>query len=193
MVPKDQAQHWAGVTTCSLEAAWGPCCAPPSSPSSAHDWSDGLKMMSPPLGPGTTASLGHPCPVGQSPKAKVVLLAQQDPLEWGRSSGSCQVSTIPSLLHCPLPTWQGFYPSPEGNSVGTGEAERTGREPHPQSLSPGQPWPCQQLKWDKCGVGQKNQEQFICTGSEKASTDETEVTSFLASSDARSNPEHLSV
>lgn len=67
-----------------------------------------------------------------------------------------------------------------------------GREPHPQILSSGQPWPCQQVKWEKLGAGQKNQEQFVCVGSEKASTDETEVMSFLASSDAWSNPERLS-
>lgn len=103
MVPKDQAQHWAGVSTCSLEAAWGPCCAPPSSPSSAHNWSHGLKMMSPPLGPGTTASLGHPCRVGQPPKAKVVLLAQQDPLEWGRSSGSCMQPSQHNSFSSALP------------------------------------------------------------------------------------------
>lgn len=63
-----------------------------------------------------------------------------------------------------------------------GETDRTGREPHPQRLSHIQPWPCQQFMWEKCGVGQNNQEQFICTGSEKAFTDETKVMSFLTSS-----------
>jgi len=73
--------------------------------------------------------------------------------------------------------------------VGTGEAEeRTGREPHVQSLSLGQPQPCQQLERGKHGAGQKNWEQFICTASEKASAaDETEVTSFLVSSDGWRN------
>lgn len=107
------------------------------------------------------------------------------------------VAKSAQLLHfciAPSPLGRVFTPSPEGNSAGWDrQTERTGREPHPQSLSHIQPWPCQQFMWEKCGVGQKNQEQFICTGSEKASTDETKVISFLTSSDAWSKPEHLNV
>lgn len=166
-----------------------------SSLSSAEGWSHRLKMMSPSLGSGTMARLGYPCPVGQPPRAKVLLLAQQDPLEWCRSYGSHmwpnQHNSFSSTS--PPPHLAGFLlPAQKGDQWGWERQERTGRAPHPQSLSPGQPWPCQQLKWEKLGVGQKNREQFVCTGLEKASTDETKVMSFLASSDAWSNPEHFS-
>lgn len=143
--------------------------------SSARGWSHELKMMSPPLGSGAMASLGHPCRVGQPPRAKVVWLAQQDPSEWGRSNGShVQPSQHnPFSSASPPPHLAGFVlPAQKGAQWGwESQKERTGRKPRPRSLSPSQPWPGQQLKWEKLGVGQKNQEQFICIGSEKASTD----------------------
>ena len=154
-VLKEQAQHWAGVSTCSLEAAWGPCSAPPYSPSSARDWSHGLKTMSPPLGSEAAASLGNPCPVGQPPRH---CWHSRTPRSGaGASAAACsRVSTIPSLLHRPLPTWQGFYSQPRRELGGDGRGRRRERaashilracllaSPGPASSSSGR-----SVEWDK--------------------------------------------
>lgn len=152
-----------------------------------------MKKMNPSLGSGATARLGHPCS-GGLPR----WCCRHSRISWsglGAMAAMCSQVCLILFTSASLPPHLAvFTPSPEGNSAGWDrQTERTGREPHPQNLSHIQPWPCQQFMWEKCGVGQKNQEQFICRGSEKASTDETKVMSFLTSSDAWSNSEHLNV
>lgn len=149
MVPKHQAQHRAGVNTCSLEATWGPCCAPSSSPSSAQGWRHGLKMMNPPVCSGATACLGHPCPVGQPPRAKVLLLGSflvgQD-LQQLHAAKSAQFLLL-CIVHSPL--GRVFTPSPEGNSVGIGEAEGENRQR--ATLSEPVSWPALALSAAQVG------------------------------------------
>lgn len=134
-------------------------------PSSAHNWNHGLKM-NPPLGSGGS----QPCwAIHVLGGCQGGVADTTGSLGVGQELWQPCVSKSAQFLHfCinPSPLGKVFTPSPEGNSAGwERQTVRTGREPHPQSLSHIQPWPCQQFMWEKCGVGQKNQEQFICTGS----------------------------
>lgn len=117
-----------------------------------------MEVISSLLGSGATASLGHLCPVGQSLRAKVVMWHSGIPRSGvGATAATCsRVSTIPSLLHHPLTTWQGFYSQLRRELSGDGRGRRRERaeshvlracllaSPGPASSSSGR-----RMEWDK--------------------------------------------